>query len=152
MPCQLRKIFGSKEPVLCAVCNKELGRYRYKPAKEWGISGMLCADCHIDKTKAFVEMENARKDEPEHCAICQKALTEEHDRNKPKWQWEMESGVLVCRDCYDKTESQYTQKMNFCSSCKGKLGMFFYHPKPAWKVEGNLCRECWDRYNKAVRA
>jgi hypothetical protein len=38
--------------------------------------------------------------------------------------------------------------MNFCVMCNCKLGMFYYHPKPAWKIEGNLCRKCWDECNK----
>lgn len=143
----LRNIFGKKEAAFCALCSKELGRHRYRPAKEWNMSGLLCADCHIDKTKEFLELKSSKQDAPEFCAMCRKKLTRDDDRNKPKWQWEMESGLLICKSCYTKKDIEHEKRMNFCSSCNGKLGTFFYHPKPAWKIEGNLCRRCWDERN-----
>jgi hypothetical protein len=138
-------IFGKKNDkatVHCAVCNKELGRYKYKPNEEWDIDGLLCGDCHIEKTKEFI-----LKQEVENCALCGKELIEKEDKNKAKWQWEMESGTLLCVTCFQKKDTEYSKRMNFCSICNGKLGMFFYHPKPAWHIEGNLCRKCWDKQN-----
>ncbi|HKU50318.1 MAG TPA: hypothetical protein VJP79_10230 [Nitrososphaera sp.] len=108
----------------------------------------LCADCHIDKTKEFVEKQSREQEVPDLCAICHRELTSDEDRNKPRWQWEMESGLLVCKTCYQKKDADYTRKVNFCSSCNGRLGMFFYHPKPTWKIEGNLCKQCWDDRNR----
>jgi hypothetical protein len=136
-----------KEALHCAVCGKELGRYKYKPKEEWNMEGLLCADCHIEKTKEFM----LRPDEEDKCAVCGKEITEQQDRNKPRWQWEMESDTLVCKACYQKKDTSYNKKMNFCTICNGKLGMFFYHPKPDWHMEGNLCRKCWDRQNDARR-
>ncbi|MFL6511277.1 MAG: hypothetical protein ACJ700_08835 [Nitrososphaera sp.] len=137
-------IFGKKQEVVhCAVCGSELGRHKYKPKEEWGIEGMLCGNCHIEKTKQFI-ME--QKEAPDICAICKKELTEQ-DRNKAKWQWEMESGTLLCKSCYQKKDADYNKKMNFCAVCSCKLGLFFYHPKPIWRMEGNLCRKCWDQQN-----
>jgi hypothetical protein len=137
-------IFGKKnDKVLhCVVCGKELGRYKYKPNEDWNLDGLLCSDCHIEKTKEFM-----LKQEEEKCAVCDKEIIEKEDRNKPKWQWEMESGVLLCKACFQKKDSDYNKRMNSCAICNGKLGMFFYHPKPAWHIEGNLCRKCWDKQN-----
>jgi hypothetical protein len=141
-------IFGKKnhEILHCAVCNKELGRYKYKPSEGWKIDGFLCSDCHIEKTKEFVLQQE------EHvCAVCGKKIIQIEDKNKAKWQWEMESGALLCKSCFEKKDAEYNKKMNFCAICNGKLGMFFYHPKPAWHIEGNLCRKCWDEHNDARR-
>src|SRR5581483_2591807 len=137
---------GKKKEVLyCAVCGKELGRYKYKPREEWNMEGLLCADCHIEKTKEFM----LQPEEDEKCAVCGKQITQKEDKNKPKWQWQMESGTLVCKECYQKKDESYNKKMNFCVLCNGKLGVFFYHPKPDWHIEGNLCRKCWDNQNSA---
>ena len=111
------------------------------------MEGLLCSDCHVDKTREFMEKQSMQQEAPDQCAICHKEISNDEDRNKPKWQWEMESGLLVCKSCYEKKDAVHNKKMNFCASCKGKLGMFFYHPKPAWKIEGNLCRRCWDSMN-----
>jgi hypothetical protein len=27
--------------------------------------------------------------------------------------------------------------------------MFYYHPKPAWQIDGKLCRKCWDLRNNS---
>jgi hypothetical protein len=89
-----------------------------------------------------------QKEIPDICAICKKELADE-DRNKPKWQWEMESGSLLCKSCYQKKDADHNKKLNFCAVCSGKLGLFFYHPKPAWQIEGNLCRKCWDQRNNS---
>lgn len=142
-------IFGKKQVIHCAVCGKELGRHKYKPSEEWGIEGMLCSSCHLEKTKEFMLKQ---KEIPDRCAVCKKELADhddndDADRYKPRWQWEMEPGTLLCKSCYQKKEADYNRKLNFCAVCNGKLGLFYYHPKPAWQIEGNLCRKCWDRQN-----
>jgi uncharacterized CHY-type Zn-finger protein len=136
-------IFGKKQVVHCTICGKELGRHKYRPSEEWGIEGMLCGSCHLEKTKDFILKQ---KEAPETCAICKKELDDEN-LNKPKWKWEMESGTVLCNNCYQKKDEDYNKKLNFCAVCNSKLGLFFYHPKPAWQINGNLCRECWDRQN-----
>jgi hypothetical protein len=103
---------------------------------------MLCADCHIEKTREYMLKQ---EEAPDICAMCGKEITE--DSHKPKWQWEMESGTLLCKSCFQKKDVDYNKKVNFCAICNGKLGMFYYHPKPAWHIEGNLCRKCWDIQN-----
>jgi hypothetical protein len=139
-------IFGKKQEVVnCALCGKGLGRHKYQPNEEWGIEGSLCGVCHVEKLKEFTL---EQKDVPDICAICKTEIVDKQNQYKPRWQWEMESGTLLCKSCYQKKDADYDKKMNFCTICNDKLGMFFYHPKPAWQIEGNLCRKCWDRRNK----
>ncbi|MDQ4050374.1 MAG: hypothetical protein M3093_02055, partial [Thermoproteota archaeon] len=126
---------------------KELGRHKYKPNEEWGIEGALCGSCHVEKTKEFLQKQ---EEKPDICAICKKELKHNDnnvDKYKPRWQWEMESGTFLCKSCYQKKDAGYNKKMNFCALCSSKLGIFFYHPKPTWQIEGNLCRKCWDQQN-----
>lgn len=143
----LRNIFR-REAANCAVCNRELRRHRYRPAKEWNIQGWLCADCHIDKIRDFMLSHKKDNEAPDTCAICGKLIALERDRNKPKWQWGLDSDRAVCKTCYQKRDEEYNKRMNFCALCKGRLGTFFYHPKPEWKIDGNLCRKCWDGRNR----
>ena len=51
---------------------------------------------------------------------------------------------LLCKACFDKKESSHDKKKNFCVLCGAKMGIIRYNPKPKWKVNGNLCRKCWD--------
>ena len=88
------------------MCNRELGRHKYKPSDEWNIEGLLCADCHIEKTKEFLIKE---QETPDRCAICNKELTADEDMNKPRWQWNMESGTLVCKSCFQKKDADYNK-------------------------------------------
>jgi len=50
----------------------------------------------------------------------------------------------LCKECFDKKEEDYIKKKNFCSLCGGKMGLIRFNPKGNWKVEGQLCRTCWD--------
>jgi hypothetical protein len=147
-------IFKKKEILHCTICSKEL-KHKYKPPDDWNIGGFLCADCHIEKTKEFVlkkQEEKTRIDQtPEKCARCEKPLLLEIDKNKAKWQWNMEPGSSLCKNCYDKKELEYHKKINFCALCNKKIGFIRYNPKPAWHIEGQLCRECWDNQNKISR-
>ncbi|MGI0029031.1 MAG: hypothetical protein ACREAQ_04870 [Nitrososphaera sp.] len=111
------------------------------------MEGLLCADCHMDKTKEFVLSQQRAEQAPVTCGICGKVIVSDEDRNKPKWQWGIESDRIVCNPCYQKRDAEYSKRMNYCALCNGRLGMFFYHPKPEWKIEGNLCRKCWDGRN-----
>jgi hypothetical protein len=134
----------------CAICNKEL-KHKYKPAKEWNIDGFLCNYCHLEKTKEFIlkRQEEQKKLEkiPDECLLCKKEVVFETDRNKPRWQWNMEPGRVLCKDCYEKKELDYDKKLNFCALCNKKMKFIRYNPKPRWKIEGQLCRECWDKRN-----
>lgn len=132
-------LFG-KKPLFCAVCKKEL-KHKYKPKEEWNIQGYLCSDCHIEKTKEFA----LKPQEADRCAVCKTELGD--IAVKPRWQWEMESGSLLCQVCFNKKDADYNKKLNFCAVCGSKIGFIRYNPKPAWKIQGQMCRKCWDVRN-----
>jgi len=90
----------------------------------------------MDKMKEFFEGTMTQ-----NCVKCsvKKKIT---DLWEPRWQWEMEG--LLCKDCFDKKEKDFTTKKEFCSICGAKLSFFRYNPKTKWKVDGQLCRKCWD--------
>ena len=125
----------SKKPSLCAICNKEI-THKHKPKKEWNIEGVLCADCHMDKTRQYFEGTMTQ-----NCVQCnvKRKIT---DLWEPRWQWEMEG--LLCKQCFDKKEADFNQKKEFCCICGAKLGFFRLKPKGKWKIDGELCRKCWD--------
>jgi len=64
----------------------------------------------MEKTKEFIlkkQEEKRRLEEaPSECAICKKEIIIEIDKNKPRWQWNMESGSLLCKNCYDSKEAK----------------------------------------------
>lgn len=130
----------SRKTYNCAVCGKEL-KHKYKPKEEWGIEGYMCSDCHIEKTKEFVN----KPEEPDHCAVCKEELGD--IAVKPRWQWEMEPCSLLCQLCFNKKDADYNKKLIYCTVCGTKMGFVRYNPKPAWKMEGQLCRKCWDSRN-----
>ena len=99
-------IFGKRQVVHCSVCGKELRRHTYRPSEEWGIEGMLYGLCHLEKTKEFTL---EQKEVPDICALCKKELADNQDRYKPRWQWEMESGTLLCKSCYQKKDADYNK-------------------------------------------
>lgn len=147
-------LFNRKAALYCTLCKKEL-RHKYRAPDEWKISGFLCGDCHIAKTKEFIlkkEQERMRTEQTATgCGICQKPLVEQSDKKKPRWQWNMESGIMLCQTCYDKKEAGYVKKLNFCSVCDKKMGFIRYNPKPVWNIDGQICRQCWDEQNKTRR-
>lgn len=132
-------LFG-KKPLYCMLCEKEL-QHKYKPKEEWNMQGYLCSDCHIEKTKEFA----LKPREADRCAICKAELGD--IAVKPRWQWEMESGSLLCQPCFNKKDADYSKKLNFCAVCGAKIGFVRYNPKPAWKIQGQVCRKCWDGRN-----
>lgn len=144
-------LFGKREPVMCAVCGREL-KHKYKPKDEWKIEGYLCSDCHIEKMKEFVsrprqqQQQQQEKEEPELCAVCKEELGDV--ALKPRWQWEMEPGSMLCQPCFGRKDAEFNKRLNFCSTCGAKLGIFRYNPKPAWNLPGQMCRKCWDGRNQ----
>jgi len=126
----------SRKPSYCAVCSKEL-THKHKPKKEWNIKGVLCGDCHLDKSRDYYE---GTVRQP--CVECKKTqkIT---DLWEPRWQWDMQG--LLCKECFDKKEESYAKKKNFCALCEGKMGLIRYNAKGNWKIEGQLCRKCWDK-------
>ena len=51
---------------------------------------------------------------------------------------------LLCKECFDKKEELFIIKKNFCSLCGAMLDLIRHNPKGKWKIEGQLCRSCWD--------
>jgi hypothetical protein len=139
------RLFQKKKSVFCNICNREL-KHKYKPGKEWNIEGFLCADCHIDKTKEFIAKQQQCEEIPDSCMMCKKELKAE--KKKPRWQWNMDSGSFLCNDCFEKKELSYEKRQNFCSVCNIKMGFIRYNPKPKWNIDGQLCKNCWDRKNQ----
>ena len=137
-------LFGQKKSLVCTVCGREL-RHKYKPSKDWNMQGFLCADCHIEKTKEFALKE--QEPEVEKCALCARQI-EEGESKKARWQWNLEAGAVVCAPCFEKRDREHERLVNFCASCNVKMGVIRYNPKPEWKVEGQLCRKCWDSKNR----
>jgi hypothetical protein len=136
------RLLGKKQPVYCVVCGREL-KHKYKPREEWKLDGYLCSDCHIEKTKEFALKEK----EPDVCAICKSDLGDV--AVKPRWQWNMEPGTLLCQACFNNKDADFNKKLEFCAVCNKKMGFIRYNPKPAWKINGQLCRGCWDQRNAA---
>jgi hypothetical protein len=141
-------LFQKKKIILCSICNKET-KFKYKPSKEWNIEGFLCADCHMEKTREFISRQQQQI--PEMCIICKKQLETEEEKKKPRWQWNMDSGSVLCNDCFQKQELNFEKKHNFCSICNQKMGFIRYNPKPKWKIDGQLCKQCWDKTNQTER-
>jgi uncharacterized CHY-type Zn-finger protein len=151
--------FGKKtrntEPVLCIDCHKELTGHKYKPSAEWKMTGLLCSDCHIERTKEFVlkaEEEKKqqlaqREKEESTCRLCDTVIVSVKDRKKPEWKWNMDSGIILCPQCYEKTETEFNRKLNFCAICGRKMKFIRYNPKQRWRIDGQLCRQCWDEQN-----
>ena len=93
--------------------------------------------------------EKARLEQaPEICRICRKEILEEKDKTKARWQWNMESGSVLCKNCFDKKSAEYERILNHCNICAGHLGFVRYNPKPKWNIEGQLCRKCWDEQKR----
>jgi hypothetical protein len=138
----------SKKLEYCSLCKKPL-KFKYKPEKSWNIEGRICGDCHTIKMKESIETQAKAKEiekiKENTCCLCNKFI--ESGKKHSRWQWNMDSDAILCNDCYLAKEEEYMERVKFCSSCSKKLGFVRYNPKPAWKVNGQLCRQCWDRLN-----
>ena len=143
----------------CAVCNKELIKFRYKPRNEWDIQGMLCGDCHVIKSMEHsgrTESSGSRnlhqtaEDEKEvslKCGMCDADFDSGSEHLKAKWQWNMDTNLILCKRCYNIKSKEYEKRINYCAVCGNKMSFFRYNPKPKWKIDGQLCRRCWDNSN-----
>ena len=138
------RFLGQRKVTNCSLCGREV-KHKYKPSRNWNIEGILCGDCHIEKTKEFI----LKEQEPavETCALC-KAAIEEGGSKKAKWQWNLEAGAVVCASCFDKKDMEFEKRVNYCAACGVKMGIIRYNPKPTWNVDGQLCRNCWDLKNR----
>ena len=129
------KIFNRK-PSFCAVCGQKLD-HKHKPKREWNIKGMLCGNCHFEKSMEYYE---GKIRQP--CVVCGTTRSIS-DMWEPRWQWDMDG--LMCKTCFDKREEVFGKKENYCAMCGIKMGRIRYNPKSRWKIDGQLCRDCWDQ-------
>ena len=144
----------------CSVCKKELTRFRYRPLKEWNIEGVLCGDCHVIKSMEYSgstrsTVDKKRQDIIEDdkeliskCGICNARTGPDSESLKPKWQWNVDTNLVLCKRCYSSKSKEYERRINYCAACGNKMSFFRYNPKPKWKIDGQLCRKCWDDSNK----
>ena len=100
-------------------------------------------------TKEFMikqkEEEEKNNQKQNKCFICHDILDQE--KKKARWQWGLENDIFLCEKCYTQKEQDYQTKVNFCVRCGKKIGFIRYNPKPKWKIDGQLCRKCWDTIN-----
>jgi len=100
-------------------------------------------------TKDFIlrqqEEKSKLKQALDICSVCKKELSLETDKNKPRWQWNMEHGSILCKSCYERKALDYEKKLNHCTLCNSRMGFIRYNPKPKWNIDGQLCRKCWDK-------
>lgn len=96
----------------------------------------------MDKMNAFYTEDEKKVD---RCELCRKELD-------PKDGYELHKGLnlksVICSDCYEAKRKEEEKKLVNCASCGKKLGFFRYNPKEEWKIEGQLCRKCWDHHNQ----
>ena len=97
------------------------------------------------KQKEEEEKNNQKQDK---CFICH-GIVDQEKKKKARWQWGMENDILLCEKCYIQKEQDYQTKLNFCVRCGKKIGFIRYNPKPKWKIDGQLCRKCWDTINES---
>ena len=144
-------LFRKKEILRCSNCDKVLS-HTYKPRPEWNIQGVFCSSCHMEMTKEFILKQQEEKDKlaqaPDICSLCKKELVLETDKNKPRWQWNMERESMLCKSCFEKQVLDHEKRLNYCSLCSARLAFIRYNPKPKWNIEGQLCRKCWDKQNQ----
>lgn len=140
-----------RKPQICSLCKKDL-KFKYKPEKSWNITGYLCSDCHMKSAREFSVKQQEEKEQlikkQNQCFICHKIVDPEK-KKKSRWQWGLESDAFLCENCFNQKEQDYERKVNFCVKCGKKIGFIRYNPKPQWKIDGQLCRKCWDTINES---
>ena len=143
----------------CAVCNRELLKFRYRPRNEWNIHGMICGDCHVMKSMEYSGrsetsgdkkrndlIEDEKKISPK-CGGCNSDIDSGSEHYRTKWQWNLDTSLILCKRCYSLKSKEYEKRINYCAVCGNKMSFFRYNPKPKWKIGGQLCRRCWDNSN-----
>ena len=143
----------------CAVCNREIIKFRYRPRNEWNIHGMLCGDCHVMKSMEYSGHSETNGDKKRHdmiedkketspkCGGCNGDINSDSEHFRPKWQWNLDTNLILCKRCYSLKTKEYEKRINYCAVCGNKMSFVRYNPKPKWKIDGQLCRRCWDNSN-----
>ncbi|MFQ5920974.1 MAG: hypothetical protein ACE5JV_03045 [Nitrososphaerales archaeon] len=133
--------FRKKEGGRCAVCGREL-QHRHRPMQEWGIDGFLCGDCHLDLMRDYYVEGKAPKKSLVKCGLCGKEVDPEDAYEAPR---RLNLRGTLCRECFEGKEEK--KGPEHCAICGKKLGFLRYNPKKKWRIDGHLCRRCWDAQN-----
>ena len=83
------------------------------------------------------------------CFVCKNLISGEV--KKPEWRWNLNPTQLMCIQCYERKAKEYEKINNYCYECNKKLGFIRYNPKPLWRINGQLCRPCWDLKNSTFK-
>ena len=67
------------------------------------MEGLLCSDCHVDKTRDFTLKAEADKRqaleekdrEDRTCHLCNSLINLDSDKKRPNWRWNMDSGIVL---------------------------------------------------------
>ena len=115
-------------------------------------SRFLCSDCHMKITRGVCQSNRKKKKKKlnkkqNQCLSVMISFRSGDQKKNPRWQWALENDIALCEKCYNQKELDYQNKINFCLKCGKKIGFIRYNPKPKWKIDGQLCRKCWDTMN-----
>ncbi|MGC1132547.1 MAG: hypothetical protein WA941_06975 [Nitrososphaeraceae archaeon] len=91
-------------------------------------------------------IEDEKKISPK-CGGCNSDIDSGSEQFRPKWQWNLDTSLILCKRCYSLKSKEYEKRINYCAVCGNKMSFFRYNPKPKWKIGGQLCRRCWDNSN-----
>jgi len=119
-------------------------QHKHRPRQEWGIDGFLCGDCHIDKMREYYVEGKLPKKKLVKCDLCGKEVDPE-DTYEPHKGLNLKG--KICKECFEGKQTEQQKKYERCTVCGKKLGFFRYNPKKEWKIDGQLCRKCWDVQN-----
>ena len=72
------------------------------------------------------------------CSMCGFHIKSEIEKVKPRWQWNLERGSILCHICYEKKDKEFDKERNYCSICGSNLKFFRYNPKPHWNISGSF--------------
>ena len=108
-----------------------------------------------NKNDIQIQRSDVVKDNPSSngeyfCKFCNEKL--DIVWKKPHWKWDIDNNIKICSNCYNLKEKEYKRNLNYCNICSSKLKFIRYNPKPEWKMEGQLCRRCWDIKNNDYKS
>ena len=109
----------------------------------WNIQDALKAV----EARTGINMVEDEKEVSLKCGMCDADIGSGSEHLKAKWQWNMDTNLILCKRCYSIKSKEYEKRINYCAVCGNKMSFFRYNPKPKWKIDGQLCRRCWDNSN-----
>lgn len=98
----------------------------------------------MDKMREYYVEGMVPKKKLVKCDLCGKEV-DPGDANEPHRGLNLKG--KICKECFEDQQKEVQKKFNHCTVCGKKLGFFRYNPKSTWKIDGQLCRKCWDAEN-----